>query len=139
MPRSPLTSIETPTMTSPTRNRLGDRRSRSRFEIVGQLWGSLETIETLRLRNLGEGGALLETRFSLQVDTVHRLRFASGGQVTDVQARVRYVTAPPDARKDQYLIGMEFLAMPPAAAEHLSKLVRENAAIQVTHAGEARS
>ena len=35
------------------KDRLGDRRSELRFEIIGQLWGSLEVVEQLPLRNLG--------------------------------------------------------------------------------------
>ena len=31
----------------PFKERLGDRRSDLRFEIIGQLWGSLETVEHL--------------------------------------------------------------------------------------------
>ena len=69
------------------RRRLGDRRSRRRFEIVGQLWGALETVESLRMRNVSQGGALLESRFALAVDSVHRVRLPAEGQGCDVQAR----------------------------------------------------
>lgn len=113
-------------MSHAARRRLGDRRGRRRFEIVGQLWGSLESVEPLRLRNLARGGALLESRFTLQVDTVHRLRIASPGRTTDLQARVRHVSRPPGAAGN-YLIGLEFLALPPLATEHLERLIAANA------------
>jgi hypothetical protein len=113
-------------MTLPGRKRLGDRRGRPRFEFVGQLWGSLETIEPLRLRNLGRGGALLEARFALQVDTTHRLRIASADQTSDLQARVRHVSLEPEAGRPRYLIGLEFLTLPPAAVAHLERLIAAN-------------
>jgi hypothetical protein len=114
-------------MTNRTNPRLGDRRAKPRFEIVGQLWGALETVETLRLTNLGQGGALLEAHFPLQIDTVHRLRFSSGSRVTDMQACVRHVSAP-GAGQDRhgYSIGMEFLPLSPAAVEHVDDLIAAN-------------
>lgn len=113
-------------MSHAARRRLGDRRGRRRFEIVGQLWGALESVEPLRLRNLARGGALLESRFTLQVDTVHRLRIASAGRTSDLQARVRHVSRPPGTGGN-YLIGLEFLALPPLATEHLEQLIAANA------------
>jgi hypothetical protein len=47
-----------------TKRRLGDRRGRARFEIVGQLWGALESVQPLVLHTLSRGGALLESRRS---------------------------------------------------------------------------
>lgn len=110
-----------------TRRRLGDRRGRPRFEIVGQLWGALESIEPLHLHDLSRGGALLEARMPLQPDSIHRLRFSYAGQVADLQARVRHVTArsTPTAH-ESFLVGLEFLSVPPAALEQIDRLVAAN-------------
>jgi hypothetical protein len=113
-------------MTTPSRKRLGDRRLRPRFEVVGQLWGALDTVESLRLCNLGHGGALLEARFSLQVDTVHRVRFGTNGQTADVQARVRHVTKSHQPPRERYLIGLEFLGLPPTAEDRLGQILAAN-------------
>lgn len=113
-------------MTTHARRRLGDRRAKPRFEFVGQLWGALDTTEPLRLRNLGRGGALLEARFAMQVDTVHRLRIATGDRTSDLQARVRHVTVSPDEAMPRYLIGLEFFALPPAAVEHVEQVMAAN-------------
>lgn len=112
-------------MTQPARRRIGDRRGRRRFEVVGHLWGALESVEPLRLRNLARNGALLESRFSLRIDSVHRLRLSSPGRTTDVQVRVRHVA--PAGAGGGYLIGLEFLALPPLAIEHLEQLMAANA------------
>jgi hypothetical protein len=113
-------------MNQSVRRRLGDRRGRPRFEVVGQLWGALETIEPLRLCDLCRGGALLEAKFALQVDTVHRLRIASPGRTSDVQARVRHVSSQRDGSRVRYFIGLEFLALPQLAVEHLERLIVAN-------------
>ena len=55
------------------KRRLGDRRVRPRFEIVGELWGTLETVLRLPLRNVGIGGALfLLTSTCSHVETVDK-------------------------------------------------------------------
>ena len=110
-----------------TRRRLGDRRGRARFEIVGQLWGSLESVEPLHLHNLSRGGALIESRFPLQPESVHRLRFAYRGQVSDLQARVRHVTLVSTASMhDRFLVGVEFIAAPADALTQIDRLVSAN-------------
>jgi len=107
-----------------TKRRLGDRRGRPRFEIVGQLWGALESVEPLRLHNLSRGGALIESRVPLQPESIHRLRFAYRGQVSDLQARVRHVTPFSTASMhDRFLVGVEFLALPSAALGQIDGLV----------------
>jgi hypothetical protein len=113
-------------MTIRPRSKLGDRRARPRFEVVGPLWGSLEAVEPVPLRNVGQGGVLLEARFSLPVDTVHRLRLASDGRTSDLQARVRHVTTNHVDR--HYLIGLEFLPLSPGAADHLDRVISSNTA-----------
>jgi len=104
--------------------RLGDRRVRPRFEIVGQLWGSLEAVQPLSLRNLGRDGALVESTLALPVDTVQRLSLAFDTVVCDVQARVCHVRpSRPDAADESYLVGLEFLGLPAAARQHIDRLV----------------
>ena len=47
------------------KRRIGDRRSKPRFEIVGDLWASVDTTSSLLLQNVGPGGALLESTVPL--------------------------------------------------------------------------
>ena len=108
------------------RRRLGDRRSRRRFEIVGQLWGALETIESLRMRNVSQGGALLESRFALAVDSVHRVRLPADGQGCDVQARVRHVEQVPGPAP-RFEIGLEFISPAADTAAHIDALMQRSA------------
>jgi hypothetical protein len=119
-----------------TMRRLGDRRSRPRFEIVGQLWGSLETQEPLDLVNLSRGGALLEGRVPLAPDSVQRLRVRFEDQTLDVQARVRHVaTLSPATDGERYLIGLEFLGLQEQVFEHIDRLLAINAAETSSSAG----
>ena len=73
------------------KRRLGDRRARPRFEIVGELFGSLETVLRLPLKNVGIGGALFESHVPLAAESIHRLTWKCDDHETAVQVRVRHV------------------------------------------------
>jgi hypothetical protein len=82
---------------------------------VGDLWGTLETVLRLPLRNVSPGGALIESHVALPAESVHRLTFRCDGQDAAAQVRVRHVkpTISPDGERT-YLIGVEFLSAHPA-------------------------
>ena len=99
------------------RRKLGDRRIRPRYDVVGDLWGTLETVLRLPLRNVSPGGALIESHVPLQAESVHRLRFLCDGRDSAAQVRIRHVktTQALDGEK-RYLIGIEFLSLDAAMA-----------------------
>lgn len=83
----------------PFRDRLGDRRGELRFEIIGHLWGSLESVEQLPLHDVGRGGALVESRRPLAQDSVHAMALRFGAEpLHDVRVRVRHVRPSPVGR-----------------------------------------
>jgi hypothetical protein len=92
------------------RARMADRRARPRFEIVGQLWGTMETVIGMTLRNVGHGGALVESDVPLPSNTEHHVTVTCDGVHSPMQVRVRHVakTRSADGRL-AYLIGLEFL------------------------------
>jgi hypothetical protein len=104
------------------RRKLGDRRNRPRYDIVGDLWGTLETVLRLPLKNVGPGGALIESHVALPAESVHRLTFMFDGHDAATQVRVRHVKPMlgSDGRKT-YLIGVEFLSMHPALAGQIDR------------------
>ena len=106
------------------KRRLGDRRLKPRFELVGELWGTLETVLRLPLRNVGIGGALFESHVPLPVESIHRLSWRYEDRETAVQVRVRHVRPVESADADgerTYLIGIEFLSLNPVIAGQIDK------------------
>ena len=102
--------------------RLGDRRIRPRFEIVGELWGTFETVLRLPLRNVGIGGALFESHVPLAAESIHRLNWKCEDRESAVQVRVRHVRPVESADGERsYLIGIEFLALNPVVTEQIQK------------------
>jgi hypothetical protein len=94
---------------------MGDRRIRPRFDIVGDLWGTLETVLHLPLRNVSRGGALIHSHVPLPSQSVHRLAFHAEGQDLSVPVRVSHVDPQVSADGEcTYLIGVQFLSVQPA-------------------------
>lgn len=106
------------------KSRLNDRRGQVRFEIIGPLWGTLEMPQRLVLRNIGQGGALLEAPLPILLDTVHEVQLSFEGHVTNAQAQVRHVTKLTAAGEERYLIGFEFLRLPPETADQIERLIQ---------------
>ena len=94
------------------KRRLADRRGRPRFEIVGELWGTLETVMGMPLVNISHGGALIESAVTLPYESVHHVTVNCDGQATPASVRVRHVRpAVGNDGRDCFFIGVEFLSM----------------------------
>lgn len=106
------------------RRKLGDRRIRPRFDIVGELWGTLESVLRLPVRNVGRGGALIHSHVPLSSGSVHRLTIETAGAPLTTQVRVQRVE--PRSGHDgerSYLIGVEFMSPHPALLEQVDRWV----------------
>ena len=104
------------------RRKIGDRRTRPRFDIVGDMWGTLETVLQLPLSNISRGGAAIHSHVPLPFQSVHRLAFQCDGQELSVPVRVSHVDAKvsPDGERS-YVIGVEFLSAQPALLDQIDR------------------
>jgi hypothetical protein len=107
----------------PLKDRLGDRRTDLRFEIIGQLWGALETVDQLPLRNLARGGALVEARAPVGAEAFRALRLGFNGTKQEVAVRVRHVTALKTTAGEHYLVGLEFVEPSAAALDQIDRII----------------
>ena len=105
----------------------GDRRGRPRFEIVGELWGTLDTVIGMPLLNVGRGGALVQSPVPLTPESVHHAAVNCDGQQASTSVQVRHVrrSVDPDGR-DCYIIGLEFLSMPSALLAQIQAWIHGN-------------
>jgi len=78
------------------KKRIGDRRGRERFEIVGMLTGTLETWLRYQIRDVGAGGALIDSVIPLSPGSRISGRLTLSGQTRDVRAEVRHITTLPE-------------------------------------------
>ncbi len=106
------------------RRKMGDRRIRPRFDIVGDLWGSLETVLRLPLKNVSRGGALIHSHVPLPPESVHRIALYAEGQEHSVPVRVSHVEQQVSADGEcTYLIGVQFISAPPALLQAVERLL----------------
>jgi hypothetical protein len=94
------------------RRRLADRRGRPRFELVGELWGTMETVISMPLLNVSRGGALIESAMPLGSDSEHDVAISCDGAAVPARIRVRHTRAERDGEgRFRYFIGVEFVSM----------------------------
>ena len=111
------------------KRRLGDRRARPRFEIVGDLWGTIDVVVGLPLVNVGRGGALVHSSVPLATESVHQVSIDCDGQPTQTSVQVRHVRPVLGADgREQYLVGLAFLSMPAALIAQIDAWVGEGPA-----------
>ena len=82
----------------------------SRCEIAGKPWGSLETLDPLRVRNLTREGMLVESPTPLEVGSVHEFQLINGTVTARIRAAVRHVSSARQIGSGRgYLVGLEIL------------------------------
>ena len=104
---------------------LGDRRGAMRFQVVGELWTSVDVRETVVIRNISPGGALLETRLgpAARAGGAAYLRLPERGP--DLLVAVRHVTPLPlPPTNPQFLLGVEFVRLSTAARSAVEAFIR---------------
>jgi hypothetical protein len=104
-----------------SRRRATDRRKQPRFEVVGDLWGTLDIVEPLPMLNIGSGGALVEADQPWPVGSVHSVVVANGAELGDARICVRHLSAIDSGAGVRYRIGVEFLSMSPMLAERVTQ------------------
>jgi hypothetical protein len=109
------------------KRRLGDRREHVRFEVSGQLWASLETVDRAVVRNIGPGGALVEARLPPGIRTPRSAHVGFGQRGPEVSAIIRHVSpVSPNEESSRCLVGLEFVNLSPGNREGIEQFIRES-------------
>ncbi len=103
------------------KRRIGDRRLKTRFEIVGELWGSLDASATLSMRNVSAGGALLESPVPLVPESIYEASAYFDDEPQPVRFRVRHSVKMSGAREPRYLTGIEFVRVTAAVEAFIQR------------------
>ena len=105
------------------RRRLADRRIKPRFDIVGELAGTVETQLRLPMEDIGPGGAQFYSYMPLLTGSVHQLTLMTGRQEFSTQVRVRHVRQATNADGERaFAIGVEFLSMHPQLMAEIERM-----------------
>jgi hypothetical protein len=106
------------------RRKQADRRTRPRFDIVGELRGSLETVLPVVLRNVSTAGVLIESAVPLPVGSVQCVVFRCDDEEIPAQVHVRHVTPAESSARQCYAVGLEFIAVHPVLVAALAQWAR---------------
>jgi hypothetical protein len=88
-------------------------RHGERVPILGELRGEIMVFEPLQVKELGVGGATIETSFPLPLNSLHDLRLTLGTNAVVVKARVVHShVGEVDGDAMRYRSGVEFVEAP---------------------------
>ncbi len=91
-----------------------EKRDGERVPILGELRGEVMVFEPMAIKEIGVGGVQVETRVSLQLDSLHDLRLGLGDRSVVVKGRVVHSRIS-DVDQDVvlYRSGIEFVEPSP--------------------------
>ena len=105
---------------------LADRRTRSRYEVIGVLRGTLEVSEPARVKNISRTGALIETATPIPVGSIQSVQITLEGHSSRITSRVRHITQIGQPPAPTYAIGVEFVSPPEALTISVTNLIAES-------------
>jgi hypothetical protein len=89
---------------------MGDKRDTERIPILGELQGEMMVFQPMTVKEISRGGATVETRFPLQLNSLHDVRLILGNTSVILKGRVVHSRIS-DVDQDvvMYRTGMEFV------------------------------
>jgi hypothetical protein len=85
-------------------------RDEERVEILGELHGEVMLFQPIAVKEVARGGAQIETRFPLQVNSLHEFRLALGDRSIIIKGRVAHCSiSDVDQEIVTYRSGIEFV------------------------------
>lgn len=85
-------------------------RDGERIQILGELHGEVMVFQPIAIKEIGRGGAQIETRFPLQLDSLHEFRLTLGDNSVVVKCRVVHSSiSDVDQELVTYRSGIEFI------------------------------
>lgn len=97
-------------------SRDSDKRDTERIQILGELLGEVMVFQPMAIKEIGHGGAQIETKFPLQVDSLHEFRLTLGDRSIVLKGRVAHCSIS-DVEQELvfYRSGIEFVEAPERA------------------------
>lgn len=101
------------------------RHGQQRLELLGDLHGEVTVFEDMVVREIGPGGAQIEARVPLQLNSLHTVRLTLGDRSVVIKSRVVHCHIS-DVDQDAvvYRAGLEFVEMPAPVAEAIADFLQ---------------
>ena len=86
------------------------QRDAERIQILGELHGEVMVFQPMAIKEISRGGAQVETRFPLQLDSLHEFRLTLGDSSVILKGRVVHCSiSDVDQEVVTYRSGLEFV------------------------------
>ncbi len=104
----------------------GEKRDAERVPILGELQGEMMVFQPMLVKDISRGGATVETRFPLHLNSLHDLRLTLGSTSIVVKGRVVHSRIS-DVDQDiiTYRTGVEFIELSDRVAAAIASFVDE--------------
>ena len=87
-----------------------EKRDGERIEILGELHGEVMVFQPMSVREIGTGGAQIETAFPLHLNSLHDVRLSLGDRSIVVKGRIVHChISDVDQEQVIYRAGIEFV------------------------------
>ena len=105
-----LLDVRWPWYSCPPLSQESDKRDTERILILGDLQGEIMVFEPLQIKEISRGGALVDTRFPLAIDSLHELRLTLGARSIVLKGRIAHSRISDVAQEIiTYRSGIEFV------------------------------
>ena len=102
-----------------------DKRDTERILILGDLQGEIMVFEPLQIKEISRGGALVETRFPLAIDSIHELRLTLGARSIVLKGRIAHSRiSDVDQEIVTYRSGIEFVEVSEAVRAVIAEFLQ---------------
>ncbi len=110
-------------MSSETRDH---RRAAERVEMLGDLQGEVKIFQPISIKELSVAGVQVESRFPLQLDSLHEFRLTLGRQSIIVHGRIVHSRIS-EVAQDQvfYRSGVQFVEIPARIRGAIASFIEE--------------
>jgi hypothetical protein len=101
-----------------------NKRDTQRLEILGDLRGEVMVFQPMAIREISRGGAQIETRFPLHLDSLHDFRLTLGERSVVVKGRVVHCSITEvEEEMVVYRAGIEFIEPPERIASAIGDFI----------------
>jgi len=98
-------------------------RKNERLEIFGEMLGEVMVYQPMAIKEISLGGALIETAFPLQVDSLHDVRLMLGELSIIAKGRIAHAHICDVEHGVVYRIGIEFVEPTEYAKEAITQFM----------------
>jgi hypothetical protein len=98
---------------------LGDRRARTRYDVVGMLFGRLDSGASIRILNVSTIGALLSTSQPMALGVAQSILFTLVGEQFAVSVIPKRIQQIDRIGQPEFHIGVEFVSVPGGLSDSL--------------------